>query len=84
MYVYIYIYIYIYIAPGAQRAVPERAGGGRARFGVGNFTSQNRGRTEAELPLFFKCIIRREGRREEGGTEAEQKQNRGSFFHRDF
>ena len=27
--------------------------------------------------IFFQCIIEREGRREEGGTEAEQKQNRG-------
>ena len=47
------------------------------------------GRTEAELPLFFQHITGREGRREEGGrkdyregrkeggTEAQQRQNRG-------
>ena len=33
---------------------------------------QNRGRTEAALPLFFQRIIRREGRRDEGGTKTQE------------
>ena len=68
--IHIYIYIYIFVVANTTTAnCCEAAPAGEALSGA---EQAGRG-TEAELPLFFQCIIgrkgRREGRRDRGRTE---------------